>query len=418
MDDSYGELTDDGFKAKTALNEDLREELLRRTLDPADCIRLTLVRHQGLGPSKESIRPVTIGGVVAWQSEQTKGKRIEVGNHSAGEAATAAVNALLGATGAREYHLAAAKGDLHVRITRKGKALVSRGKPVTGAIAAPRPHDRVKNSPLSKFDSEALLRVIGLTDASGTVRASMRGKFDQINAFLQEIDSTLSETTGSLDRPFRILDCGCDRAYLTLSACKYLQTTRGLNVEVCGVDRNADLIATCREMSALLAMEDCARFEAADLADFRPEASPDLVLSLHACDTATDLAIATGIRLGAANLLVAPCCQHDLQKQLKPDGASRALLRHSILRERFADLLTDAFRAQLLRICGYRTSVVEFVSPEATARNIMLRASKGVKPGMPQPVAEYLDLKDEWRVVPALETILGERITRFFGRVQ
>lgn len=404
-------------RARTALDDELRAELLRRTTDPADCVRLTLARHQGLGPARESIRPVTLGGATVWQRERTQGRQVVVRNFAAGAEAEGAVAELLDATGAREYHLAAAKGDLHVRITRKGRALVSRGKAREGA-ASPAPHDRAKDTPLSRFDSAALLRVIGLADATGAIRASMRGKYDQINAFLAEVDALLADAGAVAGHPFRILDCGCGRAYLTLAVCRYLQCARGMDVAVCGVDRNEGVIATCRKMAADLDMAGAATFVAADLADFAPEERPDLLLSLHACDTATDLAIATGIRLGVPLMLVAPCCQHDLQKQLKPDGPSRALLRHSILRERFADLLTDAFRAQALRVCGYRTTVAEFVSPEATARNVILRASRGLKPGQAPAVAEYLDMRDEWRVTPALETILGDRLAMFFGRVE
>jgi hypothetical protein len=155
-------------------------------------------------------------------------------------------------------------------------------------------------------------------------------------------------------------------------------------------------------------------FITADLAEVKLDTPPDLVLSLHACDVATDLAIACGIRLGARYMLIAPCCQHDLQKQIKDSGPMRALLRHGILRERLADLMTDAFRAQLMRISGYRVKISEFVSSEATARNIMLRAVKGVKAGQPQVVSEYLEMRDEWHVVPVLETILGEKVQRYF----
>lgn len=412
------ELISEEPRPRTALADDLRAELMQRALDPSDCIRLTLSRHQGLGPAKESVRPVAMGGATVWQRERTQGKQIVVRNFAAGAEAEGAIAELLDATGAREYHLAAAKGDLHVRITRKGRALVSRGKAQGAAAAAPAPHDRAKDTPLSRFDSAALLRIIGLADASGAIRASMRGKYDQINAFLAEVDALLADNAPDAARTFRILDCGCGRAYLTLSVCRYLQCVHGMDVAVCGVDRNESVIATCREMAASLDMARAAEFVAADLADFAPQGRPDLVLSLHACDTATDLAIATGIRLGAPLMLIAPCYQHDLQKQLKTDGPSRALMRHSILRERFADILTDAFRAQILRVCGYRTRVAEFVSPEATARNIILRAAKGLKPGQAQAVAEYLDMKDEWRVSPALETILGERLTKFFGRVE
>jgi hypothetical protein len=134
---------------------------------------------------------------------------------------------------------------------------------------------------------------------------------------------------------------------------------------------------------------------------------------LHACDIATDLAIARGVEWGAKDMLVAPCCQHDLQKQIGDGGPMRALLRHGILRERLADLLTDAFRAQILRILGYRVRILEFVSSEATARNIMLRAVYGVRKGNPSVIGEYLDMRDAWHVVPALERLIAEPLKQW-----
>lgn len=401
------------FRPRTALPGELRDELRRRALDGADCIRLTLARHQGLGPAKESLRPVRLGDAVVWQLERLQGRQVVCRNFPAGEQAASALDALLDATGAREYHFAGAKGDLHVRITRKGRALVSRGKAQPAAPASVAPHDRAKDVPLSRFDSGALLRVIGLADSSGAVRASMRGKYDQINAFLGEIDALIADGALDSSAPLRIVDCGCGRAYLTLSACRYLRFAKGIDASVCGIDRNESVICTCRRMAGDLGMGDSAEFIAADLADWKPGDRPDLLLSLYACDTATDLAIAAGIRLGAGAMLVAPCCQHDLQKQLRSDGPSRAMLRHSILRERFADIMTDAFRAAILRVCGYRARVSEFVSPEATARNIMLRATSGLKPGQAQPVAEYMDMKEQWNVTPALEAIMGERLSKY-----
>lgn len=397
---------------RTALDPALASELRRRALDPADAVRLTLARHQGLGPAKVSLRPLTIAGKLAWQLEENDGRQVAVRNFEPGPDAEAALEGLLAATGAREYHLAATSGDLHVRITRKGRALVSRSRPTTpSAIPA---HDHEKDQPLARFDSSALLRVLGLADGTGAIRASMRGKADQINAFLRELDALLDDNPPDADCPLSILDCGCGRAYLTLAAHAYLSQVRGLKVAVRGVDRNAGLIGKCAEMATALGVAEDVRFIAADIADCAPDIPPDLVLSLHACDTATDLAIAAGVRLGAGKMLIAPCCQHDLQKQIRDEGPQRALLRHGILRERLADLLTDALRAQLLRVAGYRVRISEFVSPEARARNILLRASKGVKAGQPQAVAEYLDLRDEWKVVPALEDILGETVRRFF----
>jgi hypothetical protein len=186
-----------------------------------------------------------------------------------------------------------------------------------------------------------------------------------------------------------------------------------MRVAVRGIDRNAKLMEDASRMASALDIADDVRFMAADLAECEPDIRPELLLGLHACDMATDLAIALGVNWGVKYMLVAPCCQHDLQKQIGDGGPMRALLRHGILRERLADLLTDAFRAQILRVLGYRVRILEFVSPEATARNIMLRAVSGVRKGNPAVIGEYLDMRDEWHVVPALERLLADPLKQF-----
>ena len=182
-------------------------------------------------------------------------------------------------------------------------------------------------------------------------------------------------------------------------------------------------------MSEQLDIVDKAVFVEADLGAFNIEDAGsekvDMVVSLHACDTETDEALAKGVEWKAKYILSAPCCQHELQKRLaelggKAEGPATdfgGLLRQSILRERLCDILTDSFRAMILRILGYRTQVVEFVSSEATARNILLKCEWGVKPGQPGPVSEYLGLRDYWKVTPWLETrlsgILEKHLRRF-----
>ena len=301
----------------------------------------------------------------------------------------------------------------------------------------------MKKLPLTSFDSSALLRAIGLADGDGRVRASMRGKYDQVNEFLKVVGETVART----EETFTVVDCGCGKAYLTISLYCYLtEALKFPSVRVVGIDRRADVIAAARKMAAQLDLSDKITFLEADLASVDLPKLPDLqtdkpsavdlVVSLHACDTATDEALAKGVEWKARYILSAPCCQHELQKDLGKErkgeppesrlGAPRSdcradfggLLRQSILRERLCDILTDAFRAMILRILGFKTQVIEFVSSEATARNILLKCEYGVKPGQPGPVGEYLNLRDYWHVTPWLETRLGNLLAKHLQRYE
>ena len=284
-------------------------------------------------------------------------------------------------------------------------------------VATVRPHDRVKNVPLAAFDSSALLRAVGIADGDGRVRASMRGKYDQVNEFLKVVKETIDPSAAPAeDGTFTVVDCGCGKAYLTFALYFYLvEVLKFPSVKVIGVDRRADVIESSRKTAAALDLAGKVEFVESDLAEFDlPRA--DMVVSLHACDTATDEALAKAVEWKARYVLSAPCCQHELHKSISAQGDFSGLLRHSILRERLCDLLTDAFRAMIMRILGFRTQVVEFVSAEATARNVMLKCEYGVKPGQSGPVSEYLALRDYWKVVPWLETRLSERLARHVER--
>jgi hypothetical protein len=395
-------------RSRTTLAAEIAGEIRRRVIELPGCVRLTMTARAGGGTSRRSLRPVVIGGETRWQIERVAGGRVTVRNVPAGSL-PGELQALLDATGPREYHLVTADGDLHVRVTRKGRMLVGRGHPPVPPGDGPRPHDRVKRQPLDEFDSGPLLRVLGMTDGSGALRAAMRGKVAQVNAFLREVLAVLPAAGGGT-APLEIVDCGSGRAYLTLAACCYLTEAHGRRARVRGIERDPALAAQANRMAADLGVADDVSFVAADIATCRLEARPDLLLALHACDTATDAALARGVEWEAAAMLVAPCCLHNLQARLPRGGAMRALLRHGLLRERMADLLTDAFRAQLLRILGYRVRIVEFVAPEATPRNLMLRAVAGTRPGRAETVEEYRALRDFWGTTPHLETLLAERL--------
>ena len=405
---------------KFELDKSLADEIRARVMGDGFMKLVQSVRRNGK-TFRISMRPVLIGGATRYQAEMNDEGQVRVKNFDAAGAADG-LEEIIAQKGARDLHLMTASGDLHVRVTRKGHVHVSRSAEME-RVAKVQPHDRVKKLPLTSFDSSALLRVIGLSDGEGRVRASMRGKYDQVNEFLKVVEDVVGENREE-GREFTVVDCGCGKAYLTLALYFFLtQVLKFPAVRVIGVDRREDVVAAARKMAQQLDVADKVTFVAADLSTFdiqQATSNPrvDMVISLHACDTATDEALARGVEWGSRYIVSAPCCQHELQKTIGPqsDAAFAGVLRHGILRERLCDILTDSFRAMILRILGYRTQVVEFVSPDATARNILLRAETGARSGQAGAVSDYLNLRDYWHVTPWLETRLATRLDPFLKR--
>jgi SAM-dependent methyltransferase len=205
----------------------------------------------------------------------------------------------------------------------------------------------------------------------------------------------------------RVVDAGCGKAYMSLALVAYGREV-GTRVELVGLDTNEHVIETVRAIAEELGYDE-ARFEATSIDAYESDRPIDLLVSLHACDTATDEAIAAGVRLGAEAIVVAPCCHHELAAQIA--GQKDALLRHGLLLGRQADLVTDALRAAALETLGYRVDVIEFVSTEHTAKNVMLRAERAPSPPRAErAAAEYVELRDRWGVDPAIERLLGDRL--------
>ena len=433
------------------LEPKLKEEIRARVLGEGFMKIVQTVRRNGK-QFKIAMRPVEIGGEKKFQAEMTDDGQVQVKNLDM-NAAAEGLEEIIAQRGARDMHLMTAKGDLHMRVTKKGHVMVTRSAEMDRVVTV-QPHDRVKKLPLTSFDSAALLKTIGLADGSGKIRASMRGKYDQVNEFLKVVKETVQPT----DEPFTVVDCGCGKAYLTISLYFYLtEVLKFPNVKVIGIDRRSDVVAAAKKMAAQLDVADRVLFVEADLNEFQISDlksqidgsvtsqsnnrtvkqsnnrtvehlnNVSMVVSLHACDTATDEALAKGVEWKARYILFAPCCQHELQKMIgvrdrgsgirvRGDDDFAGLLRQSILRERLCDILTDSFRAMILRILGFKVQVIEFVSSEATARNIMLKCEYGVKPGQPGPIGEYLNLRDYWKVTPWLETRLEKLLGKYFER--
>jgi SAM-dependent methyltransferase len=297
--------------------------------------------------------------------------------------------------------------DLRVQITHKGKVILHRDKATRVGREPHLAHDLSKKLPLPADKPDSFLQATGIMDDQGRVRPSMQGKFSQINEFLK-----LLEHTGELERfektPVRILDCGCGSAYLAFAAYHYLNNMHGIPAHLTGIDTNATLIQKDNKQSEELGFTH-ACFEKSAIIEYVPQESPDIVLALHACDTATDEAIYQGIVSESRLIMCAPCCHHHLHGQLRAVKPFTPVFQDGILKQRLSDILTDTFRALVLRIMGYKTGVVEFVSPEHTGKNLMIRAVRRSQRDRARYVQEYLDLKTYWGVTPYLETLLGER---------
>lgn len=316
------------------------------------------------------------------------------------------------------WHVEATDGTRQLRVTKKGAAQMHRTTaPETGAASLDRRHDRVKQRMLEPGDR--FLHLVGIADTEGRIKPSRRAKFHQIDAFLRALAPLVDRIRRVAgDRPVRVVDLGCGNAYLTFAAYRWL-TAQGLDVDLIGVDVKREARRRNSALAADLGWADHVRFVDAAIDDVELPWEPDVVLALHACDTATDDALARAVRWNAPIVLAAPCCHHDIQRQLKdvtgPD-AFDPVLRHGILRERFADVLTDSLRAAILTAHGYRTEVIEFVDSVHTPRNALIRAvaTKRPEPNGPDPTDpvsdnDYRRLVGMWPVKPALADRLGLR---------
>ncbi|MHB1457205.1 MAG: class I SAM-dependent methyltransferase [Armatimonadota bacterium] len=354
------------------------------------------------------VRPVTIKRRRKQQFSYYDPKKVIVKNYYGDELVEMLDEVL--AMPFNQITLMTTSSDTNIRITGKGKALVSTSKPSCDEESLTLAHDRKKDFPIPDGTPNDLLYTLGVMNKEGHVRPGMQGKFHQVNEFLLILDRSISEFA-SPAQPIHVVDCGSGNAYLTFAAYYYLNMVRGLNVHVSGVESNEELTHKCTELRDKLGWQGL-EFWTMRIADFVPPVPPDVVLSLHACDTATDDAIAQGIIWESKLIIAAPCCQHELNTQISSQ-VFRPVIRHGILKERLADILTDAFRALVLRIMGYGTDVIQFVDPEHTAKNIIIRASKALKPGHHPSVEEYKELKDFWKITPYIEKLLGEHIDQY-----
>jgi len=355
------------------------------------------------------VRPVEIKGEVHLQFSYFDENKNVTKNHL--DDAALKVDELL-AMPFRNIFIESSAGNLQVNISKKGKALVNETKSSVASVNLA--HDRQKNKLLSAENAEPFLKAVGIMTNDGKIKADMQRKFKQINEFLRLVDETDSFEALS-GKPLHIVDFGCGNAYLTFAIYYYLHDILKLDAHVTGVDLKADLIERHQKKATSLRWDQLS-FQVGEIAEYQPEIIPDVVLALHACDTATDDALAKGIQWDSKLIVCAPCCQHELQEQMAraslPDQFA-SVFQDGIFFERMGDILTDTFRATILRIMGYRTDVTQFVPIEHTAKNLMIRSVKTSPAGNARWIEEYRKLKSFWQVTPYLERILGDEYAQF-----
>ena len=292
-------------------------------------------------------------------------------------------------------------------VTKKGKVLFNKKKNSDMKTLTENSHNRKKNYIIPEDKPFPALVDMGVFTKDGKVAKPMYDKFRQINRFTEIIDDAVREK-GLSGKKLKIVDFGCGKSYLTFVLYHYFTEILGSEVDMLGLDLKADVIEKCNAAAKRYGYENL-RFEMGDISGASVQGKVDMVVTLHACDTATDFALHNAIMRNADMIFSVPCCQHELNSQMKSDKLS-LLTRYGIIKERTAALCTDAIRANLLEYCGYKTQLLEFVDLEHTPKNILIRAVK--RSGNPRGREQYLEeaenLMKEFSFEPTLYKLLKE----------
>jgi hypothetical protein len=375
--------------------------------DPSKLVRIVLSgrrRNMTVPFERIDIRPVLIKGAITLQVAQNDG-RITTTKNVEGKNFDANTYLEMGYANILVEHT---EGALTIRITKKGDAQVHEEK---GAREQNLEHDRKKSRLLDA--SDPFLIEVGISDAQGRVKPTKADKYLQVEEFLRLLVPTLNSAieakqiaNPTVEKPLVIADLGCGNAYLTFAVHQYLKSI-GMPVHVIGIDIKPESLKRNNEIAKKLKIEKTIEFKA-EAIDQTSLTSCDIAIALHACDTATDDAIAWAVNAAAKLLLIAPCCQHDLQTQMTQVPEPWNLLtKHGLMKERLGDLMTDALRAQILKLVGYRSEVIEFIGGEHTPRNIMIRAVLTSAKADSKELETYKKMLSDWKIDPALASRLN-----------
>lgn len=393
------------------LNQELIQLILSNTRDAA----------QG---EKLKVRPVLIKGKLYFQETLYLGTKVFHTNYQKEEMKQRLEACLEKEKLFRQAQITCEAMDAVVLVSRKGSASVKRKNKAKNMIQqagrteqaeqvqqADRngtsclqrlSHDRAKQYILPEGQPVDFLIGLGVQSPDGRISKARYDKFRQINRYLEFIEDILDKLP--TDRCIRIIDFGCGKSYLTFAMYYYLRKLQGRDIQVTGLDLKEDVIRHCGELARKLHY-DGLDFEQGDISSFQGADKVDMVVSLHACDKATDYALEKAVKWGASVIMAVPCCQHELNGQIHCDML-RPVLKYGVIKERMAALITDALRANLLEQNGYDTQILEFIDMEHTPKNLMIRAVKtsGMRPG--QASASLEKVTEFLHVNPTLKELL------------
>jgi len=386
------------------MNKETLSSLLEEILNSESLILAVLSSPlEKAQPKKVTIRPVVIKGSILYQMTE--------------QSLAQALHDNLNAKRCLDWlkmHLKTYKQAFFYTKTADYQLLTNKKEKMTLLVKPPSKlamtlvHNRPKHYLLLEGIAVPFMVDLGLMTAQGKIVPQKSDKFRQINRFLEMIEDVLSHLES--DKTIHIIDFGCGKAYLTFALYHYLKFVKKLKVDIRGLDLKPDVIAYCQNLVVKLGYADDLHFQLGDISSYQTDQSVDMVISLHACDTATDAALEKAVKWQSKIILCVPCCQHELYSQVQ-NSMLTPLLKHGILKERFAALSTDALRAQLLEVLGYQTQVLEFIDMEHTPKNLLIRAIRNIRSeAMNHKWQTYLEMKTALHADPALERFLKNEL--------
>lgn len=322
---------------------------------------------------KVRIRPVILKNEIEYQVSEFVGRKVLHSNHGAADVKKKIIDYMTEDFKQAQINMTDAAATI---LSSKSKTLTCKYKKA-GQLKVQRDlsHNRTKKYIIQEGKPVAFMIDLGVMGQDGKIIRTRYDKFRQINRFLEYIEDILPKL--DKERELTIIDFGCGKSYLTFAMYYYLKELKGYNIRIIGLDLKADVIEHCNELRTRYGY-DKLDFYVGDIATYKDVDKVDMVVTLHACDTATDYALAKAVKWGAEVILSVPCCQHEANRTIKSDILS-AVMDYGILKERMAAIVTDAARAKLLTANGYDTQILEFIDMEHTPKNLLIRAVKSSK---------------------------------------